>query len=52
MYKNIPNKVPSKILNDFMPISNAVQTTEVFVKDNKLKMQIHRREITAEELIN
>ena len=52
MYKNNPNKIRPSELEAFLPIRNAKQKTEVFVKDGKLKLQIKRSDISAEELIN
>ena len=42
---------PTK-LNDYVPVNlDAKQTTEVFIKDNKLKLQVKRKGFSAQELI-
>jgi hypothetical protein len=51
VYKNNPSKISSVIINGFIPINNAKQTTEVFTKDGKLKLQIKRKSFDAQELI-
>lgn len=41
-----------KEMPEFLPISNARQTTEVFMQDNRLKMRINKAtEQSAEELV-
>ena len=37
--------------SQWQPIQNAHQTTEVFVEEGRLKMQIKREPVMAEELI-
>lgn len=38
-------------ISGFIPITNAKQTTEVFMDNNKLKMRITRKSISAEEIV-
>ena len=41
-----------KEMPNFMPAGNARQTTEVFVENGKIKLQVKRKEISAEEIVS
>jgi hypothetical protein len=52
MYKNNPLKLRPSKLESFVPLIPAKQTTEVFVSNGKLKLQVKRQDYLAEELIS
>jgi hypothetical protein len=51
MYKNNPNKIRPSVLESFIPGMNAKQTTEVFMSNGKLKLQVKRQDYSVNELI-
>jgi len=52
MYKNNPLKLRSSKLEAFLPLIPAKQSTEVFMQNGKLKLQVKRQGYSTDELIS